>query len=178
RRGGRHRRHHALPARTNAAQAATAKRAAVAAADDRLLAIARTLAVARTRALTRVLNATSQTAQATNAAAVQRAYHGAAARVAGQRAAGPVAATLSTALSDTAAAYGRLAAAACRRCRARSWESSVATGRVRRRVSFTSCGAGVNCAASSALVVVVVARATGAAGSLPATVGVSTRADP
>jgi hypothetical protein len=117
------------PAHTNAAQAAAArraeqaaaaKRAAVAAADDRLLAIARTLAVARARALTRVLNATSQTAQATSAAAVQRAYRTAAARAGGQGTSGPVAATLSSALSDTAAAYGRLAAGA-RADRPRDW---------------------------------------------------------
>jgi tRNA A-37 threonylcarbamoyl transferase component Bud32 len=71
-----------------------------------------TLAVARTRALTGLINAKTPSQQASDASAVEKAYVSAAKQVAPLVSTSSTAAQLASTLTDTAAAYGRLAAAA------------------------------------------------------------------
>jgi hypothetical protein len=93
-----------------AAQQATTDQAT--ATTKQLAATVQSLAVARNRALTGLLNAKTPTRQATDAAAIEHAYVDAAQKVAPLAATSPAAGKLSATLTSTAAAYGRLAAAA------------------------------------------------------------------
>jgi hypothetical protein len=95
------------------ADPAPARRAAaVAAANRELAGIVAGLAAARNHALTGLLHARSSRDQATAAAAVERVYATAEARVTPLVAKSPAAGPLRATLSSTASAYGRLAAAA------------------------------------------------------------------
>jgi tRNA A-37 threonylcarbamoyl transferase component Bud32 len=78
----------------------------------KLAKIVGSLAVARTRALTQLINAKSPSQQAGDATAVEKAYVSAAKQVAPLNSASATATRLSSTLTDTASAYGRLAAAA------------------------------------------------------------------
>ncbi|HEY3728737.1 MAG TPA: serine/threonine-protein kinase [Solirubrobacteraceae bacterium] len=93
-----------------AAQQATADQAA--ATTKQLAATVLSLGVARNRARTALLNAKTPAQQASDASTIEHAYVGAARKVDRLAGASPVAAKLSATLTSTAAAYGRLAAAA------------------------------------------------------------------
>ncbi len=93
-------------------QAAQRDQAVETATRKKLAKIVGSLAVARTRALTQLINAKSPSQQASDATAVEKAYVSAAKQVAPLNSASATATKLSSTLTDTASAYGRLAAAA------------------------------------------------------------------